>query len=188
MIASSTVRSLALALGCALSGVAAAQPVSVPAPTPIPAQPQVTISTSHAEAARELLTVTRTLEPFNQILPNVMRQVSNALTSTNIDISADPAKRAALEEALRDIERGFEGERDQLLAGMAVLYAARFSEEELRQMVEFFRSPVGQKYVQLTPVIAQEAINSANQWAQRVGQGAFTRVREEMRRRGHPIN
>lgn len=188
MTASKIVRSAALALGLASCGAASAQPQSVPAPTPIPAQPQVQIATSHADAARELLVVTRTLDPFNQILPNVMRQVSNALTSTNIDIQADPAKRTALEESLRDIERGFEAERDQLLAGMALLYAARFNEAELRQMIEFFRSPVGQKYVQTTPLIAQEAINSANQWAQRVGQAAFTRVREEMRRRGHPIN
>lgn len=188
MTASTTARFLALAFGLALSCPAMAQPQTVPAPTPIPAPQQVQIATPHAEAARELLVVTRTLEPFNQILPNVMRQVSNALTSTNIDIQADPAKRTALEESLREIERGFESERDQLVAGMALLYAARFSEEELRQMIEFFRSPVGQKYVQMTPVIAQEAIASANQWAQRVGQAAFTRVREEMRRRGHPIN
>lgn len=187
MIAS-PVRSAALLAALLVAGAAAAQPQSVPAPTPIPAQPQVTIATSHAEAARELLNVTRTTEPFNLILPNVMRQVSNALTSTNIAIGADPARRTALEETLRDVERGFEGERDQLLAGMALLYAARFSEEELRTMIEFFRSPVGQKYVQTTPTIAQEAITAANQWAQRIGQAAFTRVREEMRRRGHPIN
>jgi hypothetical protein len=180
----------ALALGLVGAGAAAAQQ-TVPAPTPIPAPPpvrQIEIPTSHADAARELLTVSRTAEAFMQVLPNVMRQIGNTIISTNIAIQADPPRRTALEESLREVERQFEGDRDQMVATVALLYAARFTEAELRQLIDFYRSPLGQKYLQLTPQIANESVRSAQEWAQRLGQNAFQRVREDMRRRGHPLN
>jgi len=163
-------------------------PVPLPMPAPAPQMQEVQIATSHAEAARELLQVTGAVQPFQQLLPNVMRQVAVGITQSNLTIQSDAPRRAAFEASVRAVEEALRAEQDQLLAGMALLYAARFTEPELRQLVTFFRSPVGQKYVTTTPMIAQESMRSAEAWAQRTFQAAFTQIREEMRRRGHPLN
>lgn len=195
-------RTCALGVTLFVTGVAIAQP-TVPAPqqgAPFNFQPpvappttptgpqQIQISTSHAEAARQLLTATRAIEPFMQILPNMLRQAQSVILQSNLAIQTEPPKRQALEETLRTIEGQLAGERDQLVAGIALLYAARFTEAELNQLNQFATSPIGVKYFQLTPVIGQESIRSATAWADRVNQGLFTRIREEMRRRGHPLN
>lgn len=195
----SLVRPLALVACLGLATPALAQP-TVPAPTPagppttgVPGLPApgpqpVQIATSHAEAARELLQVTRGLAAFETLLPNIMRQISQTITSTNIGIQSDAPRRQALEQVLREVERDLTSERDQLLAGVALLYAARFTEPELRQLITFFKTPVGEKYTTLSATIAQEAFRSASQWAERTAQAAFQRVREQMRTRGFPLN
>lgn len=194
------VRLLRLAAAAALFAAfpALAQP-TVPAPTPSgpaigvpPGQPQqpppIQIATSHADAAKELLVVSRGMATFEAILPNIMRQISQTITSTNLGLQADPPRRAALEQVLREVERDLASERDQLLAGIALLYAARFTEPELRQIIAFFKTPAGEKYATTSPTIAQEAFRSASQWAERTGQASFQRVREQMRARGFPLN
>jgi hypothetical protein len=185
---------LALGLGLvAAFGQAGTVPAPVPVPAPTPAQPatpqrQVEVPTSHADAARELV-VTSGMNDQAQIhLTGIMRQLSQTIIQSNVAIQGDAPRRQALDETLRSVLEALAPAREQLVVSVALLYASRFTEQELKELTAFFRSPLGQKFQQAGGPIAQETSSVMGQWMQQVQQIAFDRVRAEMRRRGHPIN
>ena len=185
------------ASGPAFSQAPATPPASVEAPIPqstVPAptlaprvQQQLEIKESHLQAARELLAAARTLDAFNGLLPNIMQQVGLTLTNQNLTIQADQRKRTTLIESLKAVEEGFAPDREKLYVQIALIYAARFSEQEMRKIVEFLNSPEGQKFATISPLVAQDSFRTANAWADRIGQEAFEKVRAEMRKRGQPL-
>lgn len=167
---------------------------TVPAPSPAPAPAtapqapqQIEIKDSHLQAARDLIAAARIVDAFEGLLPNIMQQVGLTLTGQNLAVQADPKKRTALTESLKAVEEGFAADRDRLYAQIALIYAARFSEPELRKIVEFLKSAEGQKFATVSPLVAQDSFRIANGWADRVGQEAFEKVRAEMRKRGQPL-
>jgi hypothetical protein len=164
-------------------------PGTVPAPRQIPAPEvqQVQIPESHANLALEVLRLTGAVTPLENILPNMMRQVSQTLTSSNLAIQADTARRQALEEVIRQTEAALREDHQRMIRQVAIIYAIRFPEAELRQLVEFFRSPIGQKFIQQSGLIAQDSFGIAQQWATDTGPRVVDRVRAEMRRRGMPL-
>lgn len=163
---------------------------TVPAPLPTTAAPQQTqieIKDNHLQAARDLIVATRIVDAFEGLLPNIMQQVGLTLTSQNLAVQADPKKRLALSESLKTVEDGFSTDRERLYIQIALVYAARFTEPELNKIVEFMKSAEGQKFVTVSPLVAQDSFRIANNWAERVGQEAFEKVRAEMRKRGQPL-
>lgn len=173
-------------LGLALSTGAFAQAVTVPTvPAPQPIQPprQIQIVQSHAEAAKELMVVSHTIDAFQNMLPAIMRQIGQSLTATNLTLQADPAQRAVFEEGMKAVEQDLANEREVLIADVALLYAARFSEAELKTIIAFMKTPEGQKFVALSPYIAQDSFRLAGAWSERVSQIAFEKIRAEMKKR-----
>jgi hypothetical protein len=57
----------------------------------------------------------------------------------------------------------------------------------MRQMMTFYRSPVGQKVLEKMPVVMQESMSVGQAFGQRVGVELRTRMIEELRKRGHSI-
>lgn len=148
---------------------------------------QIDIKDSHLQAARDLISASRIIDAFEGLLPNIIQQVGLTLTGQNLAVQADLKKRTALTESLKSVEEGFAADRERLYAQIALIYAARFSEAELRKIVEFLRSAEGQKFATVSPLVAQDSFRIANGWAERVGQEAFEKVRAEMRKRGQPL-
>ena len=64
----------------------------------------------------------------------------------------------------------FAPRRDELMAEAAKLYAARFSEQELKDMAAFYKSPLGKKMIVQEPLVLDETFNYVQQWAPRVGE------------------
>lgn len=164
-------------------------PGTVPAPRQIPAPDvqHVQIPESHANLALEVLRLTGAIAPLENILPNLMRQVSQTLTSANLAIQADAPRRQALEEVIRETELALRDDHQRMIRQIAIIYAIRFPEAELRQIADFFRSPVGAKFVQQSPLIVQDSFGIAQQWASDTGPRVVERVRSEMRRRNLPL-
>ena len=46
------------------------------------------------------------------------------------------------------------------------LYAERFSDKELREIIRFYNSPAGRKLAQTMPELAQESLAVATEWGQ----------------------
>jgi len=70
---------------------------------------------------------------------------------------------------------------------MARIYATEFTEQELKDLVTFYKSPLGQKLIANEPRAVQASMTFMNQWAQAFGEIVNGQFRAEMRKRGKEI-
>ena len=71
--------------------------------------------------------------------------------------------------------------------GMAKVYASQFTEQELKDLVAFYKSPLGQKLLTTEPKAIQMTMGYMNQWAQQFATTVNGEFRAEMRKRGKQI-
>ena len=58
--------------------------------------------------------------------------------------------------------------------------------EELNQLAEFYKSPLGQKYSKVEPELRALSIGAAKQWGDAISTEMVTLVREELNKRQAP--
>jgi len=75
----------------------------------------------------------------------------------------------------------------EVVAEVARLYAVRFTEQELKDALAFYKSPLGQKLLVQEPLIADESMRSAASWAEKLSEEVIDKMRAEMKKRGHEI-
>jgi hypothetical protein len=132
-------------------------------------------------AARELVVASRATDQFKALLPLIIQQLKPVVVQGRPEIERDYDKIMPLmmESAQRQL--------DQMMEEMAAIYAGNFTADEIRQVTAFYRTPVGQKVLDKTPIIAQQSMMSGQKFGQRAAQELQVRIREELRKRGHNI-
>jgi len=59
--------------------------------------------------------------------------------------------------------------RQELLAALVPLYARTFELSELEALVQFYKSPLGQRLIDVQPVLARESMQVGQSWGARIG-------------------
>lgn len=59
--------------------------------------------------------------------------------------------------------------RGEFVDLIGVVYDRHFSSEEIRQLLDFYDTPLGRKLLATQPAVAQESIEAGQLWGQRVG-------------------
>ena len=169
-----------LALGLALSVVPAGaqQPPSGAAPTPTPLKPG---SPAAMAAAREILELKKAGAMYQSAVPNIVQQIKDNLLQSNLNLQKD------LDEAAAAVAKSMAGREKEIGEGMAQVYTNEFTEQELKDLLAFYKTPLGQKLLASEPRAIQFSMSYMNQWAQVFGQEVNAALRAEMRKRGKPI-
>ena len=168
--------------GFALAFSVLAAPVAL-AQTAAPAQaPAATAATeSQLAAARDLITSSGAQRTFDSVLPSVIGQVRQTFSRQHPEMIKD------IEASLKEIEPEVEAKRTDILNIAAKVYAARMTEQELKDSAAFFKSPTGQKYVQSQPAIFDDLFSEVRAWMAEVSDFTVSRLRTEMKKRGHDL-
>jgi hypothetical protein len=145
-----------------------------------PAYPQ-SPSPEAAAAARELVEAARTTAQFKTLLPLMLQQMKPVVVQGRPEVERDYDRIVPLLMELANRQVG------EFAEEVAALYARNFTVDEIQQVTAFYRSPVGQKFLEKTPVIAQESMVMGQKFGQRIVQDLQTRMRDELRKRGHNI-
>lgn len=84
-----------------------------------------------------------------------------------------PAQRAANPQIPAEFWDRFLGavreRRGELESLIVPIYDRHFSTDELRQLLAFYRSPIGQKMLTEQPAIARDAMDAGRVWGQQLG-------------------
>jgi hypothetical protein len=99
--------------------------------------------------------------------PNLMRELNEVATALHKELDA----------------KGNNEALDQL----ARAYANRFTEQELKDLVAFYKTPLGQKLTREEPVALQEGLQNAQNWADTFSKTVIARIRTEMQKKGHSL-
>ena len=161
-----------LALGLALSGMPAG--AQQPA-TPKPASPAA------IAAAKEILAMKNASAMYAAAVPNIVQQTKETLMQSNLNYQKD------LNEVAVIVAQGLAGREKEIGEGMAKVYAGEFTEQELKDLVTFYKSPLGQKLLASEPKAIQLSMSYMNQWAQSFAEVVNGQFRAEMRKRGKEI-
>jgi hypothetical protein len=165
----------ALVAGWLVAGPVAAQQQQQPVPA------DEDFPASHLALAQEIVTLTRSDEAFDDILPRLAQQTQSVLTRGN------PALTREIEDTVMDVALEMAGRRTELARTIQLIWARRFTEEELRQLKTFFESELGQKFTELTPVITALSVGAARQWEQELSRVMVDETRERLREAGHSL-
>ena len=170
-----------LAVTLALVGVPAMaqQPKQVaPAPAPKDLKPA---SPAALAAAREILTMKNAAAMYASAVPNIVEQTKNALIQNNLNYQKD------LNEVAPAVAKNLAGREKEIGDGMAQVYANEFSEQELKDLVTFYKTPLGQKLLVAEPRAIQFSMSYMNQWALQFAGTVNEEFRSEMKKRNKPL-
>jgi hypothetical protein len=118
---------------------------------------------------------------YAQAVPNIVEQTKNQLMQTNLNYQKD------LNEVAVIVAQKLAGKEKEIGEGMAAVYAGDFTEQELKDLVTFYKSPLGQKLLTTEPRAIQQSMGFMNQWAQQFAETVNGEFRAEMRKRGKQI-
>lgn len=155
------------------TGAQAQQPAAAPAAT-------ANLAQSHIDVARDVVTLSGMGRTFDGLLPTFGDQVRQTFI-TRPEIASD------LNAVLDQLKPELETRKNEILNTSARILANRINEETLVQIREFFRSTAGQQYVATQPLVLDDLFSAMNTWVGEVSAFVISRVREEMRKRGHEI-
>ena len=170
-----------LAASLTLVGVPAmaqAPKQAAPAATPQTLKPA---SPAALAAARELLAMKNASAMYQAAVPNIVEQTKNALIKDNLNYQKD------LSEVAVTVAQKLAGREKEIGDGMAQVYANEFSEQELKDLVTFYKTPLGQKLLSTEPRAIQFSMSYMNQWAMVFASTVNDAFREEMKKRNKPI-
>jgi hypothetical protein len=138
-------------------------------------------SPAAVKIAQEILDLKNTAELFRPMVPGVIERVKGMLTQTNVMLRKD------LDEVAANLNKVFAPRTSELLNQFAIVYASRFTEAELKEIVTFYRSATGKKVIVLEPQVFEDAMAGLDGWQEKFAEEVITRFRAEMKKRGHDL-
>jgi len=131
--------------------------------------------------AKELITVKGGAKLFEPLVPGVIEQAKNVFLQANPTLSKD------LNEVAAKLRVDYAPKSAEVLTDVAKLYAARFTEQELKDALAFYKSPLGRKLLLEEPNILDQSMRNAQTWADKLSEEVIGKMRAEMKKRGRDI-
>jgi hypothetical protein len=92
-----------------------------------------------------------------------------------------------LDQVLEGLRPELEQEKQGMIDAALRFYTTAFTEPELKEIIAFFKTPAGQKYLQnggrLVDILAAETQRATT----RISEQYMSRIRAEMGKRGHQM-
>jgi hypothetical protein len=152
--------------------------IALPAPAPAQAPQPSAASLLIAKQIVELKGVKAMMDP---IPSGVVEKAKGVFMQANFMWQKDINESAAI------VHKDFDGRSSELVDATARIYASHFTEAELKQILAFYQSPVGQKMIVEEPKVIGESMENAQKWADDVSVDVINKMRAEMKKRGHDM-
>ena len=131
--------------------------------------------------AKELIEIKGALNIFEALVPGVIEQTKNLFLQTNPTLSKD------LNEVAAQLRAELAPRRAELTDRVAFLYAQRFTEQELKSTLLFYKSPLGKKLAAEEPGFVDQSLSFAQEWANKLSEEVVGKMRVEMKKKGHEL-
>ncbi|HVY57380.1 MAG TPA: DUF2059 domain-containing protein [Xanthobacteraceae bacterium] len=118
---------------------------------------------------------------FDPIVPGVVESVKNVFVPTNPQLTKE------LNEVSVQLRKEFEPKHAELLNMVATTYAKHFTEQELKDLDAFYKTPLGKKVIAEEAKALDESLKAAQTWADNLSDVVMNRMRAEMKKRGHDL-
>jgi hypothetical protein len=149
--------------------------------SPVRAQATGAAEADRVAAARELLAVVGAAKQFDQFMPLMTANMTNAF------VGLAPHAEKEIKEVMGEMLKRFSQRKDELIQEVARLYAEKLSVEEIAELTRFYSSGVGAKFIALQPELIQRSMLFGQRWGERIGREVEAEARRELKKRGVDI-
>jgi hypothetical protein len=178
MIARFSARHIMAAL-IALAVIGVAQPAASQSAAMPPAPPPP--SPASILLAKQIVEIKGVKTMFQPMVRGVVQKAKNMFMQTNFMWSKD------LNEVAEIVQRDYDPRLSDLIDQTARIYASHFTEAELKDLLTFYQSPLGRKMVVEEPKALDESMANAGDWGDKLSDEVVTKIRIEMKKRGHDL-
>lgn len=167
---------VAIIMGVFGGGATAQQPARAPQATGSQ-QP----SPAHLAAARDVVMQSGISKTYDLFYPQLADNLVNSMSRTRPELRND------LIATVKALKPEFDKRDAEMVDATARYFAAAMSEQALKDTAAFFKSEAGKQYVLMQPQVIDQMMAALDVWNRRMSEDIVTRVREEMRKKGHTL-
>jgi len=138
-------------------------------------------SAASIAAAKEILEIKGSTTLFDPVAPGVVEQVRLTLLQTNPMVAKD------LNEVAARMREQYTPRSAELRDNLIRTYASKFSEAELKELLAFYKTPLGRKSISEEPKVLDEAMANMEDWSQKLTAEVIDKMRAEMKKKGHDL-
>jgi hypothetical protein len=132
-------------------------------------------------AAQSLVGTMKLADQYRALLPAILLRLKPVVTQERPEIERDCDAMAAM---IGDTYTPFYNE---MVEDAASLYASNFTIDEIHQIDAFYRLPVGQKLLERSQGLAQQATQIGQDVGQKAAEALRLRLTEALRQKGHKL-
>jgi hypothetical protein len=131
--------------------------------------------------AGEILELKGSMTMFEPLVPGVVEQAKSVFLQTN------PMLSKPLDEVATNLRKELAPRSLVLKTEIAKIYASRYTEQELKDTLAFYKSPLGKKILEQEPQFVERTLQHAQDWANRLSEEVLNKYRAEMKKKGHNL-
>jgi uncharacterized protein len=143
--------------------------------------PPPQVSPAQILLAKQIVQIKGVNAMFAPLIRGVVQKTKDSVLQTNVMWAKD------LNEIAASIEKEYQPRAVELVDASARYYASHFTEAELKQLLTFYQSPVGQKMLVEEPKALDETMAFAGNWGDDLSVDVMSKLRAEMKKRGHDM-
>jgi len=138
-------------------------------------------SAEAVDTARQIIALKGGENIFNTLIPGVIEQGRYMFEQQNPNLGN------ALREVAGKLRNEFAPRQAELNSEVAKVYASRFTEKEMKDLLAFYQSPLGRKLISEEPKAIDQSMTYAQDWARKLSDEVVAKMRVEMKKLGHDI-
>jgi hypothetical protein len=131
--------------------------------------------------AKQIIEIKGVKTMFDPVVRGVVEKAKDVFMQTNFMWAKD------LNEVAVIVHKDYDHRASELVDETARIYAGHFTEAELKSILTFYQSPLGQKMIVEEPKAMDESMTSAATWADQLSTEVMAKMRVEMKKRGHDM-
>ena len=151
--------------------------LALASPSAIAQQPSATAIAT----AKEIVTVTGATTLFNPLIAGVVEQAKILFLQQNPALSKD------LNEIATKMRSDLAPRFQELVNDVAKNYATSFTEQELKDILAFYKTPAGKKLISDQPKVVDASLKFAQTWANTLSEQVIAKMRDELKKKGHAL-
>ena len=129
--------------------------------------------------AMQLLELKGGLAAFDPAVEGVVIHHRNTLLQINPNLARD------VDAVVQLMRAEGTARRQEMQSEVATGYASVFSEQDLKDMITFYKSPLGKKMIEAEPKAGAASAKRAEAWIEKYAESTMARMRAEMKKKGH---
>ena len=138
-------------------------------------------TSANVQLARDVVLASGATRAFDGVIPSILQQSLSVFVQQNPDLQKE------LTESIKTIAPALEKRASEIIDIIAKVYATRFSQPELKEILAFYQSAVGKKFVTQLPSVLEESFVKTQEWGGKISEEVVQQLRAEMKKRGHTI-